>query len=355
MLNIEDFNYNLPQELIAKYPPKERGTTNLLVLDRSNKEITKKKYFNLLDYINPGDIVVLNKTKVQNVRTFPIVNRTGKQVEVLFLENVQYKEKDSLADEYWYALIGRAKNIEIGDTLNFESGEQVIVIHRDKGEPGFIIKFPKGLTSTKLFNKYGHVPLPPYMKRPDEESDKKRYNTVFAEYLGSVAAPTASLNLTKAILNSIKEKGAEIVYIELKIGWGTFAPINTEKVEDFKLHSEKYNLPKSVADKIIQTKKRGGKVWAFGTTVTRVLESCAIKNNNKVELKSGEGETNIFIYPGYEWKIVDHLVTNFHVPKSTLLMLVSSFAGREFVMEAYKQAVESEFQFLSYGDSMLIL
>jgi len=368
--------YNLPDELIAKYPPTKRGTTRLLVYDRKNKIITHKKYSDVIKYIQPDDVIVLNKTKVQNVRTFPTVQRSGKQVELLFLENIQYQEVSGLAlqpqkkskteiprstpqpakeelqivdnsKEYWYCLIGRAKKVQIGDILVYPNGIEVKVIDRKKGEAGFIIGCPNGGTS-EIFKKYGHVPLPPYMKRPDEPEDNLRYNTVFAKNLGSVAAPTASLNLTEELLAEIENKGAKIAYIELKIGWGTFAPIDITKPEKVKLHPEYYNISQESAEIINNCK---GAIWAFGTTVTRVLETVAV--NRKVQ--AGEGFTEIFIYPGYKWKIVDHLVTNFHMPNSSLILLVASLIGEDEVKRVYNEAIIKKYKFLSYGDSMVIV
>lgn len=369
-MKTSDFTYNLPEERIAKYPPTERGTTNLLVVDRSTGKLEHKKYFNVIDYINPGDVIVLNHTKVQNVRTFPTIKRTGRQVELMFLENIQYQEEALPAEarakyEYWYALIGRARHAKIGDVLQYDGVDTVDVVNRKEGETGFIVRIAAG-SSTALFNKYGHVPLPPYMHRSDEESDKTRYNTVFAKELGSVAAPTASLNLTNELLQQLNEKGVKIAYVNLSVGWGTFAPVNTDQVEDFQIHHEEYELPEESAALINETIKAGGDVWAFGTTATRVLETSAIrpvgepiegegKQVDRFVVKAGSGDTNIFIYPGYEWKIVDHLVTNFHASSSSLLMLVSSFAGYDLIMKSYQVAIEKEYNFLSYGDSMLIL
>lgn len=366
-MQLNQFDYNLPEERIAKYPPEKRGTTRLLVLDRKNSIITHKMYVDVVDYIKEGDVVVLNYTKVQNVRTFPLVERSGKKVQLMFLENIQYHENNSESisqnisnqndSEYWFALIGRAKNVKIGDKLLFEEGEYVEIIDRKAGEEGFIIRIPQNITkSTEIFEKYGHVPLPPYMKRDDNEQDKVRYNTVFAKKLGSVAAPTASLNLTDELLEQIKNKGGKIVYVELQISWGTFAPVKTENIEDFKIHSESIKITKESAEIINEAIINDKDVWAFGTTATRLLESVAQIDevSKKYLVQEYEGSTSIYIYPGYDWKIVDHLITNFHTPKSSLLMLVSSFASYDSIFEAYKIAVEKKYNFLSYGDSMLI-
>ncbi len=340
-MKISEFKYNLPEELIAKYPPKKRGTSNLLVLDKESGEITHRKYFNIPEYVQNGDIVVLNETKVINSRTFFLTPK-GKRVEVLFLENI--------GNDIWYVLIGRARNVEIGDILKNEEGEEIQIQVRERKDNGFVVLFTEG-SSQVLFDKYGHTPLPPYMKREDEKSDRERYNTVFSKIEGAVAAPTASLNLTNEILNEIEKKGANIVKVELRVGWGTFAPIREEEIENHKIHTEYINVSQDVAEAI---NSRKGKVWAFGTTVARALESVAYEQNGKYLLKEYSGYTSLYIYPGYKWKIVDNLVTNFHMPDSSLILLVSSFAGKDNIQRAYVEAISRKYKFLSYGDSMLI-
>ena len=340
-MKISEFKYNLPQELIAKYPPKERGTSNLLVLDKRSGEITHKKYFNIPEYINEGDIVVLNETKVLSSRTFFLTPK-NKKVEVLFLENI--------GNDMWFVLVGRAKDVEISDILKNEDGGEVKIVAKERKDNGFIIDFIES-SSNVLFEKYGHTPLPPYMKREDEESDKQRYNTVFSKIQGAVAAPTASLNLTDAILKRIEEKGAKIVKIELRVGWGTFAPIREENIEDHLIHKEYIDISEESAKVINECR---GKIWAFGTTVVRTLESVAYLENGKYQVKEYSGDTQLYIYPGYEWKIIDNLVTNFHMPDSSLMLLVGSFAGIENIKKAYKEALRCRYKFLSYGDSMLI-
>ncbi len=335
-MNISEFKYNLPEKLIAKYPPKERGTSNLLVLDRTNGNIVGKKYFDIPEYIREGDIVVLNETKVINSRTYFLTPK-NKKVEVLFLEE---RDKDT-----WFCLIGRAKDVKILDKLVCE---EILIEIVQREDNGFVIKFLKG-NSNILFEKYGHTPLPPYMKRDDEKSDRERYNTVFSSTPGAVAAPTASLNLTDGILDRIQKKGVKIVKIELKIGWGTFAPIREENIEDHVIHKEYIKVSKKVANQINEC---NGKIWAFGTTVARALESAYSKKEQKVLPYSGY--TQLYIYPGYEWRVVDTLVTNFHMPDSSLILLVSSFAKAENIKKAYAFAVKKEYKFLSYGDSMLI-
>jgi len=335
-MKISEFKYNLTDDLIAKYPPKERGTSNLLVLDRENGNIEHRGYLNIPEYIKEGDIVVLNKTKVLSCRTY-FLNSKGKRVEVLFLEN--------RGKNQWFCLIGRAKDVKSNELL-FCNEFNILIDSRE--DNGFLVTFVNG-DAYALFEKYGHTPLPPYMRRDDESDDKERYNTVFSSTPGAVAAPTASLNLTNEILEDIKKRGARILEIELRIGWGTFAPVREENIEDHKIHEEYIHVSKVVIDEINRCR---GRVWAFGTTVARALESCYSKKEGKlVEYK---GLTNLYIYPGYEWKIVDVLVTNFHMPDSSLILLVSSFGGKENIKKGYNEAIDKGYKFLSYGDSMLI-
>ncbi len=350
VMKIEEFKYNLPKELIAQFPPRERGTSNLLVLDKENGRLEDRKYYNIPDYVKKGDIIVLNETKVLNSRTYFLTPRE-KRVEVLFLEE--------LSEGEWFVLIGRAKNVNFGDILvneelNKEEGGIKILVKKRK-ENGFIVAFQEG-NPYELFEDYGHTPLPPYIDREDTVSDKERYNTVFSNVPGAVAAPTASLNLTKEIIKEIKAKGAKIVTVDLRVGWGTFAPIRDEDIEEHRIHKEHIKVSEKTTFAINKTISNGGRVWAFGTTVARTLESIAYKekDSGKYLVKSYSGCTDLYIYPGYEWKIVDTLVTNFHMPDSSLILLVSSFAGKENIKKAYRHAIENGYKFLSYGDSMLI-
>ncbi len=333
------FKYELPKEKIAKFPPRKRGTTNLLVVDRKKKSFQHKKYFNVVDYIKKGDVVVLNETKVEKRRTF-FINEKGKKVEVLFLE--KREERDGL--DKWFCLIGRAKDVKEKEVLRMKE-IFVKVIKRERN--GFLVDIPSEKTKI-LFERYGHTPLPPYMKREDRKSDQTRYNTVFSKIEGSVAAPTASLNLTIDTLKKIREKDVRIVKIELRVGWGTFSPIREENIEDHKIHEEYISISKESADEI---NNRKGDIWAFGTTTARALESVSKKG----KVKSFSGNTDLYIYPGYKWKVVDHLVTNFHMPDSSLILLVSSFMGINLTKKAYREALNRGYKFLSYGDSMLIL
>lgn len=339
---MSEFIYNLPEEKIAKFPPEERGTTNLLVLDRTNGEMNHKKYFDIPEYIQEGDVVVLNETKVEKRRTFFLTEK-GRRLEVLFLNRI--------GDGRWYCLIKGARYVKDGDILVSEEDESIKIKIGEKSNTGFLVE-PISEEGEKIFDKVGHTPIPPYMKRSDTPEDYIRYNTVFARILGSVAAPTASLNLTDEILTQIQQKGAKTVKVELKVGWGTFAPIREENIEEHDIHKEEISISNESAKVINEAKKNGKKIWAFGTTVARTLETVADEGGLVCEYT---GETQLYIYPGYAWKCVDHLITNYHMPDSSLILLVSSFAGTELIKKAYQEALDKDYKFLSYGDSMLII
>ena len=341
-MKMSEFTYNLPEERIALFPPEERGTTNLLVLNKENGDIEHKKYFNIPEYMQEGDVVVLNETKVEKRRTY-FKNKKGREFEVLFLNHT--------ANGNWYCLVKGAKHLKSEDILSDIENEEIRIQIVGRQGDGVLIK-PYGNTAEDIFEKVGHTPIPPYMKRGDVPEDYIRYNTVFARLNGSVAAPTASLNLTDEIIGQMKEKGVKVVKVELKVGWGTFAPIREEDVEDHDIHEEYISVSKKTVDTINEAKKNGKNIWAFGTTVSRTLESVA---DDKGMVKEYHGDTKLYIYPGYKWKVVDHLITNFHMPDSSLILLVSSFAGKENIKMAYNEALEKDYKFLSYGDSMLIL
>jgi len=351
-MKVSLFDYNLPKERIAQYPSKKRGGSRLMVLGRNSGSVEHRMYADLPGYIKEDDVIVLNKTKVLMARIFPQVERTGRQIEVLFLNKLPDAKVSTALNpgdyenmEFWYCLIGRARHVRIGDVLVVDNF-RINVVDREKGSPGFIVA---GSSLNDLMKKVGHVPLPPYISRQDEESDKIRYNTIFAEMEGAVAAPTASLNLTDDILDRAKEAGAAVCYVNLTVGWGTFAPVTTAEVEDFNIHSEYIEVPGETV-KIVNNCK--GRVWAFGTTVVRTLESVS---SGRGKIRKFSGKTDLFIYPGYDFKVVDVLVTNFHVPGSSLIMLVSAFAGRENLLRAYEVAIDRKYSFLSYGDSLLII
>ena len=325
---VSDYNYNLPEDRIAKFPPKERGTTRLLVLNRETGGVEDSYYRDLADFLNPGDVLILNDTRVMQSRLFCTLP-DGRERELVVLEKhgdepqrVMYRGK--LHDE---------------DILYIDNNQIKIINILGNG----IAEIESDVPLAELAEKYGTVPLPPYLHRDATEADKKRYQTVWAKNMGSAAAPTASLNMTEDLLNRLREKGVIIKYLTLHVGLGTFLPMRTDKVEDHHMHSEWFNIP----DDTLAAIKTAKRVVAVGTTVARTLEYYA---------KTGKttGEDDIFIYPGFEFKIVDALLTNFHAPKSTVLMLASAFAGWDHLHAAYDYAVEHEYNFLSYGDSMFI-
>lgn len=323
---VSDFSYDLPEERIAKFPPKVRGTTRLLVLDKKTGEIKDSYYKDLVDFLNPGDVLILNDTRVMQSRLFCTLP-DGRKRELVVLE-----KHGNEPERVMY----RGKLHE-GDVLNPGN----ISIKHLLG--GGIAEVESDIPLADLAEKYGTVPLPPYLHRDATAEDKKRYQTVWAKDMGSAAAPTASLNMTEELLEKLKNKGVIIKYLTLHVGLGTFLPIRTDNIEDHKMHSEWYHIPENTIEAI----KNAKRVVALGTTVARTLEYYARTGKT-------EGEDDIFIYPGFEFKIVDALLTNFHAPKSTVLMLASAFAGWDNLKNAYDHAIKAEYNFLSYGDSMLI-
>ncbi len=338
-------DYNLPKELIALYPPKKRGLSRLFVLQREPFLIEHKRYYQLDEYINPNDVVVLNNTKVIKARIFGKIANTGKKVEVLLLNPLP---KYDLKSQEWEVLVSPRKRLRENNEIIFDGGYKAIIGQKLSSRT-LVARF--NAPALEVAHKIGRVPIPPYLRREDEPIDYERYNTVFAKVEGSVAAPTASLNLTKALLKRIQKK-ANIAYVTLYIGWGTFAPIDTETLEEFKIHSEFAVLPKETVSVINTVKSQKGRVFAVGTTVVRVLEGVYKKFSC---LKPYKGEVDVFIYPGFEFKVVDSLLTNFHAPRTSVLALVMAFAGIEKIKKAYQVAISKKYRFLSYGDSMLIL
>ena len=360
-MKTDRLNYKLDPKYIAQYPPAKRGLINLLVYKRFDKSYSIRKYKDFVEYLKPGDVLVLNNTKVEKYRLFALNKRNKRRVEVLLLNKIAYEHErwDSNKFNFWYALIGFARYVKLGDELIIENGNgfSINVVYRKEGDPGFILAIKKD-GFDKVLEKYGHTPLPPYIKRDDTPEDYKRYNTVFAKIKGSVAAPTASLNITKKTLRELKEKGVNIAYVDLQVGWGTFSPIRTENVEEFKIHKEFISVSKESAQIINRTIIEGGDVIAVGTTASRTLETVAYwdEEQQKYLVKAFDGWTDIFIYPGYKWKVVNHLITNFHAPKTSLLALVASFIGSvDEMFQLYDVAFQNNFKVLSYGDSMLIL
>ena len=331
---VSDFNYNLPEDRIAKFPPKIRGTTRLLVLDKKTGKLKDSYYKDLVDFLNPGDLLILNDTRVMQSRLFCALP-DGRRRELVVLE----KHGDEPQ-----RVMYRGK-LHDGDELYINDSKIIITKILGNG----IAEVESTVPLSTLTEKYGTVPLPPYLHRDATNDDKKRYQTVWARSMGSAAAPTASLNMTEELLEKLQKKGIIIKYITLHVGLGTFLPIRTDNVEDHKMHSEWYSVPEDTCEAIIKARfdGKGARVIALGTTVARTLEYLG-------DTGVKEGENDIFIYPGYEFKTIDGLITNFHAPKSTVLMLTAAFAGWDNLKNAYDHAVKEKYNFLSYGDSMFI-
>ncbi len=339
-LKTSDFNFDLPQELIAQEPSDKRGKDRLLVLDRNTGAYNDKYIDDFVDQIDENSILVVNNSKVRKARVFA-TSETGGKVEFLFLEELE--------DFSWNCMVTKSKKQRVGKKYTFEDNLEATIV-RTLEDSTKIVKFNKEITEN-WFLEYGHVPLPPYIKREDSFSDENRYQTIYAKTEGSVAAPTAGLHFTPEILNRIKEKGVKVVEITLHVGMGTFMPVRSENLDEHDMHYERYSISDEVATIINDAKKNNIKIVATGTTSVRTLESAV---DEKGLLKSGMGRTNLFIKPGYKFKIVDQLLTNFHTPESTLLVLVSAFASKKNIMNAYNHAIEEKYRFFSYGDAMFI-
>lgn len=339
-MNIEQFDFELPEELIAQTPLEKRDTSKLLVLDKKTGEIEHKHFTDIIDYLESGDTLVLNDTKVIPARLYGVKEETKALIEILLLKEVK---KDT-----WECLVKPAKRIHVGEIVKFSDklSAQCTEV-KDEGIRVFKLIY-KGILY-EILDELGEMPLPPYIH--EKLKDKDRYQTVYAKNIGSAAAPTAGLHFTLDLLNKIKEKNVNVVYITLHVGLGTFRPINVENINDHKMHSEFYMMSKETAEVLKQTRKNNKKIISVGTTSTRTLETIM---NLYGEFKECSGWTDIFIYPGYKFKAIDNLITNFHLPKSTLVMLVSALAGRENIMKAYKEAIKREYRFFSFGDSMFI-
>lgn len=338
-----DFFYELPEELIAQTPVEPRDHSSMLVLDRETGKTQHKHFYDVLDYLKPGDCLILNDSRVLPARIFGTKKDTGAHVEFLLLKCV--------GNNKWETLVKPGRKAKVGAEFVFSPGVLEGKITDVLEDGNRIIDFSCEGNFYTILEELGKMPLPPYITA--ELKDQERYQTVYSHELGSAAAPTAGLHFTKELLKKIEEKGVKIGYVTLHVGLGTFRPVKAENITEHKMHSEHYHLPKETADLINETKKNGGRVIAVGTTSCRTLESVATFNDGKI-LES-DGWTSIFIYPGYEFKVLDGLITNFHLPESTLIMLVSAFAGYEHVMAAYKEAVEKRYRFFSFGDAMLII
>lgn len=342
MLTTEDFDFDLPEELIAQTPLADRSSSKLLVLNKETGEVKDTHFTSILDELNPGDALVMNDTRVLPARLYGVKPETGGHVEVLLLKN---NEGDN-----WETLIKPAKRAKMGTKIQFGDGRLKAEVKEELEHGGRIVEFTYDGIFLEVLESLGEMPLPPYIKEKLE--DKERYQTVYAKENGSAAAPTAGLHFTPELLEQIKEKGVELVFLTLHVGLGTFRPVSVDNIEEHKMHSEFYNLSQEAADQLNKVRKNGGKVVAVGTTSIRTLETIGTKFDG--ELRADSGWTDIFIAPGYTFKIVEAFSTNFHLPKSTLVMLVSAFAGRENVLAAYEHAVQEKYRFFSFGDAMFV-
>ena len=340
-MKVSDFDYDLPERLIAQHPSEKRDESRLMVLNREKQTIEDKVFKDVIDYLNPGDCLVRNNTKVIPARLYG-KKETGANVEFLLLKRIH--------DDTWEVIVRPGRKLLKGAKVIFGDGilEATIDDVLENGNRQVTFKYD-GIFN-EILDQIGLMPLPPYIK--EKLKDKDRYQTVYAKYDGSAAAPTAGLHFTEELLEKIRQKGVEIANVTLHVGIGTFRPVKVENVEEHDMHSEHFYIKKEDADKINNAKKNGKRIISVGTTSCRVLESIADESGF---VKETEGDTSIFIYPGYKFKCIDSLITNFHLPESTLVMLVSALAGRDFILKAYKEAVEKEYRFFSFGDAMIIL
>ena len=340
-MNTDDFDYELPEELIAQTPLKVRDSSRLLVLNKETGEVEHKHFTDIIDYLEVGDTLVLNDTKVLPARLIGVKESTGAVIEILLLKNIN--------DDNWECLVKPARIVKVGDIVSFGNGELKAKCTDifDEGIRHFELIY-KGIL-LEILEELGTMPLPPYIHEKLE--DQSRYQTVYAKEVGSAAAPTAGLHFTNELLERIKDKGINICYVTLHVGLGTFRPVAVTNIKDHEMHSEFYTMKKEVAELLTKTKESGHRIIAVGTTTTRVLETIMTEKGKFIECS---GWTKIFIYPGYEFKGIDSLITNFHLPKSTLVMLVSALAGRENILNAYKIAVKEKYRFFSFGDAMFI-
>lgn len=339
-MNINEYNYDLPEKFIAQTPLKNRSESKLMILDKDNGEIEHTNFFNIKNYLKKGDVLVLNDTKVLPARLFGIKEETNANIELLLLKNIE--------GDVWECLARPAKRLKVGTIIKFNEDLKATVI--EKLDEGIVrVEFSYEGIFIEIIEKLGTMPLPPYIHEKLEE--QSRYQTVYAKYLGSAAAPTAGLHFTDELLEELKDMGVIIAYVTLHVGLGTFRPVEVENVLEHHMHEEHYEMTKETAKILNEAKKEGRNIYAVGTTSTRVLET--IMHKEKV-FKECSGNTDIFIYPGFEFQAIDGLITNFHLPKSTLLMLVSALSKREYILNAYEEAKKNNYRFFSFGDAMFI-
>ncbi len=340
---LADFEYELPEKLIAQYPLEDRSVSRMMVLNRVTKEIEHRTFKDIVEYINPGDCLVVNNTKVFPARLFGTKDKTGAKVEVFLLRNLE--------NGIWEVMVKPARKVRLGNKIVFNDNLTCDIIDNTVSG-GRIIEVHCNGDFFEILEEVGQTPLPPYIKRLPEQVDRDQYQTVYAERLGAVAAPTAGLHFTDEVLQQLKDKGVKLTRLTLHVGLGTFKPVQVDDISRHQMHSEYYELTEDAARIINQTRQEGNAVVAVGTTSVRVLETVTGRNGF---VRSGEGWTDKFIFPPHQFNAVDRLITNFHLPQSTLLMLTSAFSNHDFVMQAYKLAIKEKYRFFSYGDSMLIL
>ena len=341
-LTTEDFDYDLPQELIAQTPLKERDQSRLLVLDSKTGKYQDDYFYNVIDRLNPGDALVMNDSRVMPSRLYGVKPETGGHVEVLLLNNTD--------GDNWETLVKPAKRAKVGTEISFGDGKLTATVTEELEHGGRMIEFHYDGIFMEILDRLGEMPLPPYIK--EKLDDPEMYQTVYSREIGSAAAPTAGLHFTTELLKKIEDKGVKLVYLTLHVGLGTFRPVSEKNIEDHKMHSEFYRLTEDAAKTLNEVKANGGRIVATGTTSIRTLETIGTKFNG--EIRADSGWTDIFIKPGYKWQVVDAFITNFHLPKSTLVMLVASFTGRENILNAYRHAVSEKYRFFSFGDAMFI-
>lgn len=350
-MRIEDFDYELPEELIAQTPMEQRDKCRLMVLDREHKTVEHRHFYDILNYVNQGDCLVLNDSRVIPARMYGTKESTGAHIEMLLIKRIE--------GDRWECMVRPGKRLHDGDTVLFEGRTGTVLRaeilgYHDPENGTRLVEFSYNGIFMEVLEDIGSMPLPPYITRPAEDSDKEMYQTVYSRIDGSVAAPTAGLHFTKELLQKAQEKGVRIAYVTLHVGIGTFRPVKVDVIEEHKMHFEECSIDEENASVINETIEKGGRIISVGTTSTRTLESMAVPEDGRYRIKAGETSTGIFIYPGYSFKVVDALITNFHLPKSTLIMLVSALYDREEILKAYKIAVEKRYRFFSYGDAMLI-
>jgi len=341
-MNTADFDFDLPEELIAQTPLEKRDASRLLVVDKETGAFSDQHFDQIIDQLQPGDALVMNNTRVLPARLYGIKPETGGHVELLLLKNTQGDD--------WEVLAKPAKRLRVGAQISFGDGRLTATVVEELDHGGRIVRFGYEGIFLEVLESLGEMPLPPYIH--EKLADRERYQTVYAKENGSAAAPTAGLHFTEELLEQIAAKGVKLVYLTLHVGLGTFRPVSVDSLDDHEMHSEFYSLSEEAAQTLRQVKANGGRVIAVGTTSIRTLETIGSKFQGQIQADSGW--TNIFIKPGYDWKIVDAFSTNFHLPKSTLVMLVSAFAGRSLTLEAYEHAIAERYRFFSFGDAMFI-